>query len=729
MNVNILTDSDRQRKGRARRKSLTPPPPLSLPSEPLPLQYFKGVGPARAQLLARFGIRDVDDLVQTYPRGWEDRRVLYDILKAPMGEKATLRGTIRSVEFSTTRSFLGIASALLEDASGTLQAVWFKRMNPRYDVFATLRQQLQVGRPIIVFGPLEFGPGGRQIRVEELGMIVPETGALTEEDQLHFERIVPLYSVTEGLQERFLRSLIGRALRLPAARLADIVPGWLADLSSFQSKAAALQTIHFPRTLVEKEKAREALAFEEFLVLETALGLVRREIKREQKSHRYLLRRTILTPFRERLGFELTGAQKRVIREIFDDMMQPYPMNRLLQGDVGSGKTLVALCAMLLAVENGGQAALMAPTEILAEQHAITFSRYLSALPVRYAVLTGRQTPTQKKKLADDIEKGKIDLVIGTHALIQKHIAFPKLMLAVIDEQHRFGVEHRSRLRHKGAQPDILVMTATPIPRTLALTVYGDLDASILDELPPGRQPIETQHVDEDDAYQRIRTAVSKGHQAYIVYPLVEESDKIELKAVVQEAETLRRTVFPDLKVGVLHGQLSSRDKEAVMEKFRTRALDVLIATTIIEVGIDIPNATVMAIQHAERFGLATLHQLRGRVGRGQAPSTCLLIAEIKNDHARRRIRVMTETTDGFRISEEDLSLRGPGEVLGVMQHGTPEFKVGNLARDGRLIQQARQSAENILLRDPRLDALEHQALRQALFHRFDEKWRLGLVG
>jgi ATP-dependent DNA helicase RecG len=522
---------------------------------------------------------------------------------------------------------------------------------------------------------------------------------------------------------------VGRALLLPEAQQADLISEELRARMNLKPKRWALQTIHFPKTLVEKEQARESLAFEEFLILEIALGLLRRKVQHEIKNHRYELKRTLLTPFREKLGFELTSAQKRVIREIFDDLMKPSPMHRLLQGDVGSGKTLVALCAMLLAVENEGQAALMAPTEILAEQHALTFGRFLKDSPVRCALLTGRLTASQKKRLCEAVSKGDVDLVIGTHALIQKTVKFKSLRLAVIDEQHRFGVEHRSLLRQKGMVPDLLVMTATPIPRTLALTVYGDLNASVVDQLPPGRSPVATHHVPEEEAYRRIREEIRKGHQAYIVYPLVEESDKLELKAAVQEAEILQKTIFPDLRVGVLHGQLSSREKDAVMEAFRARQLDVLMATSIIEVGIDVPNATVIAIQHAERFGLSTLHQLRGRVGRGAGVSTCLLIAEIKNDDARRRIQIMTETNDGFRISEEDLSLRGPGEVMGVMQHGMPEFRVGNLVRDARIIQQARQTAEEILAKHEGLGAAEHRALREAVVRQYGARWALGLTG
>jgi len=371
----------------------------------------------------------------------------------------------------------------------------------------------------------------------------------------------------------------------------------------------------------------------------------------------------------------------------------------------------------------------MAPTEILAEQHALTISRFLKGLPVHCAILTGSQASAQRRHCLKEIAEGRLHLVIGTHALVQQPVQFANLQLAVIDEQHRFGVEHRRLLRNKGSCPDILVMTATPIPRTLALTLYGDLDVSVIDELPPGRTPVITRHVAEEEAYRQVQDAVRQGRQAYIVYPLVTESDKVELKAVTQEAIALSRSVFKDLRVGVLHGQLSGRDKEKIMEQFRRGDVDVLIATSIIEVGIDVPNATIMVIQHAERFGLSTLHQLRGRVGRGKHASICLLVADTKGDDARRRIDVMTNISDGFRLSEEDLKLRGPGEVMGVQQHGIPAFKLGNLVQDARLIQQARLAAEEILQTDVDLALPEHRKLKQAINSHHGDRPALGLTG
>jgi ATP-dependent DNA helicase RecG len=693
----------------------------------LPLQYLKGVGPARAQALSRLGIQTPQDLLAYYPRDWQDRRLRFSVADAPLGEKVALRGVIRFVEFTATRSSLGLARAQLEDSSGRIDAVWFKKMNPRYDVFSSLRRHLREGLPLVAYGTIEWGMAGRQIRVEDFTTDLQPDGEFAPEEKYHFDRIVPAYTANEGISERLLRTLIGRVLSTPPP-LTDLVPKFLRDKWHLRDRAWAVQTLHFPESLIQKEEARQTLAFEEFFLLETALAMVRRKVKQKTKGRPYTLHRTLLTPFRQHLGFDFTRAQKRVIKEIFDDMLSPHPMNRLLQGDVGSGKTLVALSAMLLAVENGGQAVLMAPTEILAEQHAITLRRFLKDLPVRFTLLTGRTAPAQRKKILKEISEGQTDLIVGTHALVQNPVRFADLRVAVIDEQHRFGVEHRRMLREKGTCPDILVMTATPIPRTLALTLYGDLEISVLDELPPGRKPIATLHRPESEVYEFIQRTIQSGQQAYVVYPLVAESDKSELKAAVQEAEILRRTAFRNCRVGLLHGQLPGREKEAIMEQFRQHQIDLLIATSIIEVGIDVPNATVMAIQHAERFGLASLHQLRGRVGRGELSSTCLLIAQPLSEESRRRIQIMTEVTDGFRLSEEDLALRGPGEVMGVMQHGMPTFQLGDLVRDARIIQQSRLAAEELLAKDPQLQDNSHASLRRALGDRYAQKWSLGMT-
>jgi len=679
-------------------------------------------------MLSQMGIQNAKDLLLWLPRGWEDRRLRFTVRDMPMGEKVALRVEVSDIEFTLSRNQLGIATASVRDSAGVMSAVWFRKSNPRYDVFAGLRELIKPGRHLYLWGQLEFGPRGRQFRVEDAAP-TDKNGELADEDRPHFQRIVPLYPVPEGLSEKLLRSLVFQVLGNRSVQWTDVIPATLLEKLGLRGKPWSVQTFHFPESLMAAEQARQHLSFEEFLVLETALMMLHKKLRKNKKTHRFSLLRNLLTPFRQGLGFEFTAAQKRVIREIFDDLLSPYPMYRLLQGDVGSGKTIVALSAMLLAAENGGQAVLMVPTEILAEQHSLTFERFLRGLDIRWALLTGRQTAAEKKRIISEIQTGRISLLIGTHALLQKNVHFKNLLLAVVDEQHRFGVEHRSLLRAKGDRPDILVMTATPIPRTLAMTLYGDLDVSVLDGLPPGRIPTTTTHVPEAEAYAHIRRTAAAGQQAYLVYPLVRESDKLELKAVVEEASALQNGVLRDLHVGILHGQMPPRDKESVMQNFREGKLDVLIATSIIEVGIDVPNATLMVIQHAERFGLATLHQLRGRVGRGQMPSSCLLIAETRSEEARRRIEAMVHTTDGFRLSEEDLSMRGPGEVLGTMQHGMPLFRAGHLIRDARLIQQARHEAATLVQDDPELRRPDHAALRQAVVAEYGSRWDLATAG
>lgn len=705
-------------------ESVDPRKAVRDPIHERPLQYVKGVGPARAEALAKAGLSTIEDVLAQVPRDWQDRRLRYSLRQAP-GERCALKGIVQDVQFKQLRPSLGMAQALIKDASGTLHATWFKNTTPRYDVFALLRQKIRPGIHLYVYGMVDWGPQGRQIQVEDFA-IAGSDGQLLPDDRLHFDRIVPVYTTPYGIPEKLLRVLVARALQDKSRYPENAVPSTMPNATLSRDKLWALEKFHFPDTWAQKEEARQSLAFEEFLVLETALHRVRQSLKGEIKPHRYQLKRHLLTPFREHLGFAFTEAQKRVIREIFGDLMAPAPMNRLLQGDVGSGKTVVALSAMLLAVENGGQAALMAPTEILAEQHAQTITRLLGDLPVKVALISGRMPPTIRQKTIKAIAEGKIDLVIGTHALIQKSVRFSNLLLNVVDEQHRFGVEHRSLLRQKGAKPDVLVMTATPIPRTLALTLYGDLDISTLDQMPPGRMPITTKQLSEEEATRRIRLAVASKKQAYLVYPLVKESEKLDLKAVVEETERLKQTLLKGLRIGILHGQLKAKEKEAVMEQFRAGKIDVLVATTIIEVGIHVANATVMAIVHAERFGLATLHQLRGRVGRGADTSECLLIADTKTDDAKRRIQIMTETTDGFRISEEDLALRGPGEILGAMQHGMPVFRVGNLLQDAPLIHQAKVAAESLLKKDPFLQKPDHQPLRRAIHQGYASLWSFG---
>ncbi|MDE2509688.1 MAG: ATP-dependent DNA helicase RecG, partial [Elusimicrobia bacterium] len=478
-----------------------------------------------------------------------------------------------------------------------------------------------------------------------------------------------------------------------------------------------------PRSDAELEAGRARLAYEELLLLEVAWILKRRQTRGVLKNYGYDIKRTLLTPFRAALGFELTHAQKRVINEIFDDMKKGYPMTRLLQGDVGSGKTVVALSALLLAVENGGQGALMAPTEILADQHRVTLDRILKGLPVRIASLTSRVPKKEREKILDKIAAGEIDIVVGTHAVLEEDVRFKNLKLAVIDEQHRFGVRQRTTLRQKGAMIDLLVMTATPIPRTLALALYGDLEVSTIDELPPGRAPIKTELASSSAAMGAVRREVAQGRQAYVVYPIIEESARLDLQSAKAEYERLRTEVFPDLKVALIHGAMAPKLKNKVMEEFSRGEWQVLVATPVIEVGIDVPNATVMVIQNADRFGLASLHQLRGRIGRGAAESTCYLVANPKTPEAAHRLQTMTDTSDGFRIGEEDLKLRGPGELLGTAQSGELSLQVADLFKDAELLAYARADADEVLAADAKLLKPEHALLRRRLLALYQNRW------
>ncbi|MBI3565675.1 MAG: ATP-dependent DNA helicase RecG, partial [Elusimicrobia bacterium] len=528
---------------------------------------------------------------------------------------------------------------------------------------------------------------------------------------------------TEGLTQRFTRELTHAALEAHADGAADSVPAELMAKRRLLAAAQALRGLHFPRSEAELEASRARLAYEELLLLELAWILKRRQTRGIQKQHTYEIKRTLLTPFRQGLGFELTAAQKRVINEIFEDMRRPHPMTRLLQGDVGSGKTVVAMSALLLAVENGGQGALMAPTEILADQHRATLDRFLKGLPVRVESLTSRVPKKERAKVLARIAAGEVDIVVGTHAVLEEDVHFKDLRLAIVDEQHRFGVRQRTTLRQKGARIDLLVMTATPIPRTLALALYGDLEVSTIDELPPGRTPIKTALADETAAFAAVRREVAAGRQAYVVYPIIEESARLDLQSAKAEFERLRSDVFPGLKVALIHGAMAGKEKTRVMDEFSRGDSQVLVATPVIEVGIDVPNATVMVISNADRFGLASLHQLRGRIGRGAAESSCFLVADPKTPQARVRLETMAATGDGFRIGEEDLKLRGPGELLGTAQSGELTLQVADLFKDAGLLADARADADETLAADPKLLAPEHALLKRRLLALYQARW------
>lgn len=692
-----------------------------------PLKYLKGVGPARAAMLETKGLMTVEDLLIYPPFRYEDRRNLKPISQLAPGEMATVIVEVRSTRVPQfKRRDLGLFEAVFVDGSPVpLCGKWFHG--------AYLANVFVPGQRVALFGKVEFDSYSG-----DLTMLHPEYEFLSDDDDdpsnsLHTGRIVPIFEAAAKVNTRQFRILLWRVLDEIAGGVTDALPHAIRDRLKLPDRWTALRETHFPsgdadlRLLNEfRSPAQFRLIFEEFFWLECGLA-TRRSHARTQPGIAFELTDRVREQIIKMLPFKPTGAQKRVLGEIARDMEQPHPMNRLLQGDVGSGKTLVAAEAAIIAVENGYQVAVLAPTEILAAQHAIYFDNLFKKLNYIVAPLTGSNTAREKLKIKEMIALGMIHVVIGTHAILEQDVSFHRLGLAVIDEQHRFGVVQRLKLMEKGVSPDILVMTATPIPRTLAMTMYGDLDVSVIDELPPGRKPIVTRHVTEDrieQVWSFVKREIDAGRQAYVVYPLIEESETQSMKAAQKMHEHLSKEVFPQLRVGLLHGKLPSDDKEAVMAQFKAGEVHILVSTTVIEVGVDVPNASVMVIEQAERFGLAQLHQLRGRVGRGAAQSYCVLVTGKLNDTGRERIRTMTESTDGFYIAEMDLKLRGPGEFFGTKQSGLPALRIANLLRDQEILELARSEATSFIDHPP-----SEEDLRLAL-HYIENHWQrqYGLV-
>jgi ATP-dependent DNA helicase RecG len=674
-----------------------------------PVRYLKGVGNIRAALLERLGIRTVGDLLHTLPHRHEDRRRFTRLADLRGDETALVSGEILSSGWIRPRRGPGFFEALLKDDSGFVRCRWF---NAPY-----LQDQLRPGRRLVLYG--KVGVRGR-----ERAFIHPEFEPLDEEaaDSIHVGRIVPIYRLTENLSQRTLRRIVWRAVNEHAGDAAELLPSALRERLGFPGISEALRDAHFPDSLDAARRARRRLVFEEFLCVQLVLAARKAHAEKWLTGIAHLAPGHVRHRFVGSLPFRLTAAQQRVLGEIAEDMRKPHPMHRLLQGDVGSGKTVVAACAILDAIECGSQCAVLAPTEILAAQHEATFRRFLEPVGVRTVRLVGGQVAAERQAALEGIRGGDAQLVVGTHALLSESVVFRRLGLVVIDEQHKFGVEQRGVLYGKGVRPDVLVMTATPIPRTLAMTVYGDLDVSILDEMPPGRGAIVTRVIRADrlaQAYEFIRSQVKKGRQAYLIYPLVAENGAGGAGAIrnhVKSAESmfrkLREEVFMTERLALLHGQMMAEAKDAVMMRFKAGETDILVATTVIEVGIDVPNATVMLVENAERFGLAQLHQLRGRVGRGPRKSFCILEGAPVTPDAARRLEVMEETSDGFRIAEEDLQIRGMGNLLGREQSGVPAFRVGDPIRDAATLVEARAEAFRLVAADPNLEAVEHAGLR-----------------
>jgi ATP-dependent DNA helicase RecG len=697
---------------RDRRGGGTAPPVTLL----TPVTYLKGVGPRRAELLARLGITTAGDLLQHVPRRYEDATTVLPVARANPGHDVTVLGRVVSKGVIPTRRGLKIFQAVIQDASGLLEVGWPGQ--PHLD------RSIAIGDVLLLSGPVRVFHG-RQLAPREFVNLGPDDAGTAG------GRVLAVYPTTEGLPTKLLRQLVDTHLDALLPHVVDPLPAAVIASAGVPPLAEALRLVHRPGSVKEAERGRARLAFEELFCVQ----LLHRRANQLERSDRsgitFVNRRKLTTALKSALPFTLTSAQVRVLREIVADMTSGRRMHRLLQGDVGSGKTIVALFAALVALENDWQAALMAPTELLAEQHLRTFTTLLAPLGIVPALLTGRMGAAERRAVATRMASYEPLLVIGTNALVQEATTFARLGLVIVDEQHRFGVEQRKALQAKGATPDVLLMSATPIPRSLALTIYGDLDVSVLDEKPPGRTPIVTTMRPEsarDRVMSFINAQLDAGRQAYVVYPVIEESERTDLRAATQMAEALSAGFFSNRRVALLHGRLKSDEKDAVMRAFLAREVDVLVATTVIEVGIDVPNASVMLIEHPERFGLSQLHQLRGRVGRGAADSYCILLGDVSPDSSE-RLDVFVSTEDGFAIARADMQLRGMGDLFGERQSGLPSFRVADPLRDEALIPLARTAAEQLLRSDPELTAPANAPLRDLLTGRYRRALELFRVG
>lgn len=671
-----------------------------------PVTRLPGIKEGMAQKLARLGVQRVGDFLSLYPRRYDDYRSLKPINQLESNEDVTIIGQIWETRKRLSRQNRTIITSILTDGTATIEVTWFNQ--------PWLEKQLTPGKQIVLSGRVD----------QYLGRLTFQSPEWEELDKelVHTGRLVPVYPLTQGITAKWLRNRVKQAVSYWSSRLPDYLPDEARTRLKMLPLNEAVRQIHFPDDWDTLEKARRRLAFDELLMIQ--LGVLRqRQSWRQQETQPIPVEAATVERIIGALPFELTGAQHRALNDIVVDLQKGTPMSRLVQGDVGSGKTVVALVAMVLAVLAGGQAVILAPTEILAEQHFKGMARLLTTLgevlgrEFDIRLLTGSVTGKARQEILEALAAGQIDILVGTHAVIQGKVEFSQLRLAVIDEQHRFGVEQRGALRDKGFNPHMLVMTATPIPRTLALTLYGDLDVSIIDEMPPGRQPIKTRWLtprERERAYSFIKTQVEKGRQAFIICPLVEETDNTEAKAAIEEHKRLQKEVFHKLKLGLLHGRLKSEEKEKVMRAFKNQEIHILVSTSVVEVGIDVPNATVMLIEGANRFGLAQLHQFRGRVGRGEHESYCLLLADKQTPEVEERLRIVEQTNDGFELAESDLKLRGPGEFFGTRQSGLPDLKLVQLT-DVKLLDLARTEAQQLFEQDPGLEKPENRLLSRAV--------------
>lgn len=670
-------------------------PELTKSAKDTDVMYMKGVGPKIAYKLNKLGIYTVQDLMLYFPKkhiDYSSRTLIRDLKE---GETTTVFGYIKSVSAFNTQKKLSVVKVTVADESGRLDLSFFQAKSNRFMLERT-KSQFPINAGIMLSGKVKRNNYDGKLTFDKPTYSIM-TGEFLEDknSNLNIARIVPIYTVCEDLSIKVLRRAIFNAIQKYKDEIENVIPDFMREKIGLLDKKAAVEQIHFPESQELLEQARFSLIFEELFLIQLKMVRIR-----EQNSHNHsalalkIKEKGLVKEFIDNLPFELTGAQKKAVNEILNDLNSDVPMARLLQGDVGSGKTVVATIMLLAGVENGYQGALMAPTEILAQQHYNNLQQWLSPMGISVGLFLGSQGKKIREKFRTDLRNGQMNIAVGTHALIQEDVDFNNLGAIVVDEQHRFGVKQRNVLKKKSQNPQILTMTATPIPRTFALTVHGDLDLTIIDELPKGRKPIKTSLVTSHrGVYELIQSEIDAGRQAYVVYPLIEESETLSAKAATIEAERLQKEVFPQYKIGLLHGKLKNDEKEQVMKDFKDKKYDILVSTTVVEVGVDVPNATVMLIENAERFGLSQLHQLRGRVGRNSLQSYCILHTSTKSQETRERLNIMTQTNDGFVIAEKDLQLRGPGEFLGTRQSGLPDLIISDIVRDAKILEMARNEA------------------------------------
>lgn len=693
--------------------------PKAEPNLDTPVQYLKGIGPKRSSYLNRIGVNTIGDLLTLVPRRYLDYSNLAKIANLKVGDAVTVVGQIIARDVKRTRSKGEIIILAVSDSTGLLTCRWFNRPD--------LRKKFRIGDLIILSGDVTFYYGKQMVN-PNYQVVDPNK----DDMPMYAGSIIPIYPLTEGINLWSLRRSIMRAIECCIDKVKETLPGYLLKKHDLLTIDDAIRKIHFPESMAEAEKARERFVYEEIFLFELALALRRAMVRSDGRGTALKEKGTLTRQFLEILPFKLTDAQIRVIDEIRSDMEESQTMYRLLQGDVGSGKTVIAIYAALIAVENNYQAAMMAPTELLAEQHYQAYCEILNRLGVKSVLLSGSISVREKEDIVNRLANGEISIAFGTHALIEERVNFKKLGVVIVDEQHRFGVVQRALLSDKGDSPDFLVISATPIPRTLSLTLYGDLDISQLDEKPPGRKEVKTMVVEPDkrnDAYRFIEEKIEARNQVFYICPLIQESDRLALKSIETAMDEVSR-IFSRRKVEILHGRIPPRDRRRIMNNFRKGKIDILIATTVVEVGVDVPNANIMVVEHPERFGIAQLHQLRGRIGRGDEKGYCLLF--LPKDFApdwKKRIDYFASTNDGFELATKDLELRGPGEILGKKQHGLPDLKITDITRDTPILFKARRDAFQVVEFDPELNDPEHEVLKEGLQEKFEQKLEMLGIG